>query len=247
MNLTGVFLCGREAAIQMIKGGEGGCIINISSISRAGNMGQSNYSAAKAGVASMAVVWAKELARYGIRANAIAPGFIATEMTASMKPEALEKMTAGIPAKRMGVPDEIAHAVTFLLENDYMSGPRGRSRRWSASVMTATHQPEAAAVSAAERLYTVLAAIPAGTVITYGQLAALAGYPRRARWVGQMLQQLPEGSRLALASGDQCSQGRSSFPSDSPAYALTTARCLRAEGVEISPSGRISLQRYGLN
>lgn len=122
VNLTGVFLCGREAAIQMIKGGEGGCIINISSISRAGNMGQSNYSAAKAGVASMAVVWAKELARYGIRANAIAPGFIATEMTASMKPEALEKMTAGIPAKRMGVPDEIAHAVTFLLENDYMSG-----------------------------------------------------------------------------------------------------------------------------
>ncbi len=122
VNLTGVFLCGREAAIQMIKGGEGGCIINISSISRAGNMGQSNYSAAKAGVASMAVVWAKELARYGIRANAIAPGFIATEMTASMKPEALEKMTAGIPAKRMGVPDEIAHAVTFLMENDYMSG-----------------------------------------------------------------------------------------------------------------------------
>ncbi|UZK03008.1 SDR family oxidoreductase [Venatoribacter cucullus] len=122
VNLTGVFLCGREAAVQMIKGGEGGCIINISSISRAGNMGQSNYSAAKAGVASMAVVWAKELARYGIRANAIAPGFIATEMTASMKPEALEKMTAGIPAKRMGVPDEIAHAVTFLLENDYMSG-----------------------------------------------------------------------------------------------------------------------------
>ena len=122
VNLTGVFLCGREAAIQMIKGGEGGCIINISSISRAGNMGQSNYSAAKAGVASMAVVWAKELARYGIRANAIAPGFIATEMTASMKPEALDKMTAGIPAKRMGAPDEIAQTVAFLMENDYMSG-----------------------------------------------------------------------------------------------------------------------------
>ena len=122
VNLTGVFLCGREAAVQMINGGEGGCIINISSISRAGNMGQSNYSAAKAGVASLAVVWAKELARYGIRANAIAPGFIATEMTAGMKPEALEKMTAGIPAKRMGQPDEIASAVAFLMENDYMSG-----------------------------------------------------------------------------------------------------------------------------
>jgi 3-oxoacyl-[acyl-carrier protein] reductase len=122
VNLTGVFLCGREAAIRMIKHGEGGCIINISSISRSGNMGQTNYSAAKAGVATMAVSWAKELARYGIRANAIAPGFIATEMTSSMKPEALEKMTAGIPLKRMGQPDDIANAVAFLLENDYMSG-----------------------------------------------------------------------------------------------------------------------------
>ena len=122
VNLTGVFLCGREAAVQMIQSGEGGCIINISSISRAGNMGQTNYSAAKAGVESMSVVWAKELARYNIRANTIAPGFIATEMTQSMKPEALERIAAGIPAKRMGQPDEIAHAVTFLLENDYMSG-----------------------------------------------------------------------------------------------------------------------------
>ncbi|WP_420590528.1 SDR family oxidoreductase [Bacterioplanoides sp.] len=122
VNLTGVFLCGREAAVKMIESGEGGCIINISSISRAGNMGQSNYSAAKAGVASMAVVWAKELARYNIRANAIAPGFIATEMTAGMKPEALDKMTAGIPAKRMGQPEEIAHTVAYLMENDYVSG-----------------------------------------------------------------------------------------------------------------------------
>lgn len=122
VNLTGVFLCGREAAVKMIESGEGGCIINISSISRAGNMGQSNYSAAKAGVASMATVWAKELARYNIRANAIAPGFIATEMTAGMKPEALDKMTAGIPAKRMGQPEEIAHTVAYLMENDYVSG-----------------------------------------------------------------------------------------------------------------------------
>jgi len=122
VNLTGVFLCGREFAAQCIKHNQQGSIINISSISRAGNMGQSNYSAAKAGVASLAVVWAKELARYSIRANAIAPGFIETEMTAGMKPEALAKMTAGIPAKRMGQPSEIAHAVAFLLENDYMSG-----------------------------------------------------------------------------------------------------------------------------
>jgi 3-oxoacyl-[acyl-carrier protein] reductase len=122
VNLTGVFLCGREAAIQMIKGGEGGCIVNISSISRAGNMGQTNYSAAKAGVAAMATTWAKELARYNIRANAIAPGFIETEMTSAMPPEALEKVKAGIPLKRMGQPDNIAHAVAFLMENDYMSG-----------------------------------------------------------------------------------------------------------------------------
>ncbi|MBJ7278879.1 SDR family NAD(P)-dependent oxidoreductase, partial [Marinobacter salarius] len=99
VNLTGVFLCGREASTQMIKNGDQGAIINIASISRAGNMGQSNYSAAKAGVSALVPVWAKELARYGIRCMGIAPGFIETEMTASMKPEALEKMTAGIPLK----------------------------------------------------------------------------------------------------------------------------------------------------
>ena len=111
VNLTGVFLCGREAAEQMIKLGSKGVIVNISSISRHGNMGQSNYSATKAGVQSMAVVWAKELSRYGIRAASVAPGFINTEMTAAMKPEALEKLTAMIPARRMGEPEEIAKAV----------------------------------------------------------------------------------------------------------------------------------------
>jgi 3-oxoacyl-[acyl-carrier protein] reductase len=85
-------------------------------------MGQSNYSAAKAGVSALVPVWAKELARYGIRCMGIAPGFIETEMTASMKPEALEKMTAGIPLKRMGKPEEIASAVAFIFENDYVSG-----------------------------------------------------------------------------------------------------------------------------
>jgi 3-oxoacyl-[acyl-carrier protein] reductase len=67
VNLSGVFLCAREAAAHMIEFGAGGVIVNISSISRVGNAGQSNYSAAKAGVESMGVVWAKELARYGIR------------------------------------------------------------------------------------------------------------------------------------------------------------------------------------
>ncbi|WP_020405684.1 SDR family oxidoreductase [Hahella ganghwensis] len=122
VNLTGVFLCGREAATQMIESDRKGCIINISSVSRAGNFGQTNYSAAKSGVVAMSVAWAKELARYGIRSMAIAPGFIETEMTASMKPEALEKMTKQIPLRRMGQPDEIAHTVAYILENDYVSG-----------------------------------------------------------------------------------------------------------------------------
>jgi len=122
VNLTGVFLGTREVAAKMVELGSKGLIINISSISRAGNMGQSNYSAAKAGVAALTVVWAKELARYGIRVAGIAPGFIETEMTGSMKPEALEKMTAGIPLRRMGKPEEIAHSAAYLFENDYYSG-----------------------------------------------------------------------------------------------------------------------------
>ncbi|AJE14480.1 SDR family oxidoreductase [Stutzerimonas balearica] len=122
VNLTGVFLCTREVAAKMVELKCEGAIVNISSISRAGNMGQTNYSAAKAGVASATVVWAKELARYGIRVAGVAPGFIETEMVASMKPEALEKMTAGIPLRRMGKPLEIAQAVAFIFENDYYSG-----------------------------------------------------------------------------------------------------------------------------
>jgi len=122
VNLTGVFLCGREAAEKMIGLGCKGCIINISSISRHGNMGQLNYSASKAGVQAMAVVWAKELARYGIRAAAVAPGFIGTDMVMAMKPEAREKLTAGIPLGRIGDPDEIAYTIQFILENDYISG-----------------------------------------------------------------------------------------------------------------------------
>jgi 3-oxoacyl-[acyl-carrier protein] reductase len=122
VNLTGVFLTGREAAERMIRLGNGGCIINISSLSRAGKFGQSNYSAAKAGVAALTVVWAKELARHRIRVNAIAPGFIKTEMVAGMKPEILEKMAAGIPVQRLGEPAEIASTVAFILENDYVNG-----------------------------------------------------------------------------------------------------------------------------
>lgn len=122
VNLTGVFLCGREAAERMVPLGRGGCIVNISSISRHGNFGQSNYSAAKAGVAALTVVWAKELARYGIRVNAIAPGFIRTEILATMKPEALAKTAALVPSGRLGEPREIAHSLLYILENDYLNG-----------------------------------------------------------------------------------------------------------------------------
>lgn len=122
VNLTGVFLCAREAAERMIKLAKGGVIINISSISRHGNAGQSNYAAAKSGVASMTVVWAKELARYGIRVGSIAPGFTHTDILASMKPEVLEKVIAPVPLKRLGQPDEIAHAAQFIVENDFFTG-----------------------------------------------------------------------------------------------------------------------------
>jgi 3-oxoacyl-[acyl-carrier protein] reductase len=122
VNLTGVFLCGRAAAERMVRAGKGGLIVNISSISRGGNMGQANYSATKAGVAAMTVTWAKEFARYGIRVNTVSPGFIGTEMVRSMKPEALAKLTAMIPAGRIGEPDEIAHTVQYLVENEFVNG-----------------------------------------------------------------------------------------------------------------------------
>src|ERR1700722_19951483 len=122
VNLSGVFLCAREAAAQMIELGNGGVIVNISSISRAGNAGQSNYSAAKAGVESMGVVWAKELARYDIRVASIAPGFTHTEILAAMRPEVMEKMIAPVPLKRLGKPEEIASAVQFIFENDFFTG-----------------------------------------------------------------------------------------------------------------------------
>ena len=122
VDLTGVFLGGREAAERMIKLGNGGVIINITSISREGNMGQTNYSAAKAGVAAMTVVWSKELARHGIRTGAIAPGYCATEILTAMKPEVLEKVTAPVPLKRLGQPGEIAHTAVYIAENDFFSG-----------------------------------------------------------------------------------------------------------------------------
>ena len=122
VNLTGVFLCAREAAERMIRLNRAGVIVNICSISRAGNPGQTNYTAAKAGVAAMTVVWAKELARHQIRVGAVAPGFVRTPMVASMKPEVLARVTAPVPLGRLAEAAEIAHAVGFILENDFFTG-----------------------------------------------------------------------------------------------------------------------------
>ncbi len=122
INLTGVFLCGREAATSMIRNGNEGVIVNISSISRAGNAGQSNYAAAKAGVAALSTTWARELARYNIRSAAIAPGVFETEMVASLKPEAHDRITSAVPLQRTGKVEELADAVRFIIENDYFSG-----------------------------------------------------------------------------------------------------------------------------
>lgn len=121
VNLTGTFLCGREAAAIMAEQGSG-LIINIASVSRAGNMGQTNYSASKAGVSAMVVTWAKELGRYGVRVAGVAPGAIATDMTAQMKPEALKRMEQWAMLGRLGDQAEIAHSVQYIIENDFYTG-----------------------------------------------------------------------------------------------------------------------------
>ncbi len=122
VNLTGVFLCGREAAVQMIKHKRQGVIVNMSSIARAGNMGQTNYAAAKAGVVAMTVTWARELGRQGIRVGAIAPGVIKTAMTDAMKPEMRERLEKMKPVGRLGTPEEIAHTAKYIFENEFFTG-----------------------------------------------------------------------------------------------------------------------------
>jgi 3-oxoacyl-[acyl-carrier protein] reductase len=121
VNLVGVFLCAREAAAVMARQSRG-VIINISSVSRAGNFGQTNYSATKAGVDAMTVTWSKELSRYKIRVAGIAPGYLNTEMVASVKPEVLENILDQVPLKRLGEPSEIVSTVRFIIENDFVNG-----------------------------------------------------------------------------------------------------------------------------
>lgn len=122
VNVTGTFLCGREAAKCMIENETKGVIINISSAARAGNIGQTNYAASKAAVTTMAVGWARELAQYGIRVAAIAPGLIDTPMAAQINDDMIDRMLAQVPLARIGEPTEIAHSVRFIIENDYFTG-----------------------------------------------------------------------------------------------------------------------------
>ncbi|AEX24135.1 MULTISPECIES: SDR family oxidoreductase [Vibrio] len=122
VNVTGTFLCGREASKVMLNTDSKGVLINISSVARAGNIGQTNYSASKAAVATMATVWAKELGRFGIRSVAIAPGVIKTAMTDQIKPEAMDRLIKMIPVGRLGLADEISATVKYALTNEFVTG-----------------------------------------------------------------------------------------------------------------------------
>ncbi len=121
VDLTGPFLCTREVAAHMVENGLPGVIVNISSVSRHGNRGQSNYSAAKAGLIADTKLWGEELARHGIRVGAIAPGFIETPILEAMRPEVLDKLLKAVPLRRAGKPIEMWQAVRFILECDYFT------------------------------------------------------------------------------------------------------------------------------
>lgn len=113
VNLKGPFNVGQAAAKVMIEQ-KSGRIINIVSVALLGNIGQSNYSASKAGLLGMTKTWALELARHGITVNAIGPGFMDTAMTQAVPPEIREKFVQRIPLKKMGKPEDIANAVAFF-------------------------------------------------------------------------------------------------------------------------------------
>jgi 3-oxoacyl-[acyl-carrier protein] reductase len=114
VNLKGVFVCTRAVAPRMIEQGSG-VILNASSIvGLYGNFGQTNYAATKAGVVNFTKTWARELGKYGIRVNCVAPGFIATEMVKAMPRKILDSMTGKTPLGTLGEPDDIANAYVWL-------------------------------------------------------------------------------------------------------------------------------------
>ncbi|MGY0010410.1 3-oxoacyl-ACP reductase FabG [Bacillus anthracis] len=123
VNLTGVFYCMQPALLYMRQQGYGR-IINISSISREGNIGQANYLATKAGVVGLTKTAAKEVGSFGITCNAICPGFMDTDMTKTIPDKVKEKMVGAIPVGRIGTPEDIANAAAFLASEyaSYITG-----------------------------------------------------------------------------------------------------------------------------
>ncbi|MBK8054568.1 MAG: 3-oxoacyl-[acyl-carrier-protein] reductase [Saprospiraceae bacterium] len=124
INLTGVFNCTKAVVPHMVQKGFGRIISISSVVGLYGNFGQTNYAAAKAGVIAMTQTWAKELGRKGINVNAVAPGFIHTEILNAMPDEVIEKMKAKVPLQRLGKPEDIANINAFLAsdEADYING-----------------------------------------------------------------------------------------------------------------------------
>ena len=123
INLTAPFIVGSFVAEHMIMRRIKGVIVNISSLSAKGNVGQTAYSAAKAGLESMTKVWSKELGSFGIRCVAIAPGFIETEaMYRSLSVEKIEELKQQNPLRRFGKDENISSTVLFAINNDYVNG-----------------------------------------------------------------------------------------------------------------------------
>ena len=123
VNLTGATFMVRETVAKMVATGQKpGVVVNMSSISRHGNRGQSNYVAAKAALAANTVTWSKEFAQYGIRVCGIAPGMVETPMTSGMNQKALDAFIQTIPVGRIGTPEDLWLAVKFALECDYFNG-----------------------------------------------------------------------------------------------------------------------------
>ncbi|MGC3999906.1 MAG: SDR family oxidoreductase [Anaeromyxobacter sp.] len=123
VNLTGATRMVREAVAAMVRAGaRPGVIVNMSSVARHGNRGQSNYVSAKAALAANTVTWAREFAPFGIRVGAIAPGMIETPMTQGMNQKARDALVTSVPVGRIGLPEDIWKAVRFVFECDYFDG-----------------------------------------------------------------------------------------------------------------------------